>query len=297
MSMNPKLQSKRSSKPSIMTVFEPVEEYWASFEGLDIQGRPLEEVLNPFDAFLTHLVLEFTPGLPLVVDLAVESTGGASSLIGLTHPHVRGVLAVSDGGTVSAGRTLSALKVYLRSRPAGHAPLDVTSREALASSLVDESRIAILVDAREEDSEDLSQQLQSWTDEYPDALIFVFGLGRVGECRGIEAIQSACSSSSSRRFWLMRELEEVFAGSDLALVARNDHPHLADVLQRIQLLHASNYNYLDLLKSHNQLAMQQARVDDNVFQTHPLSAPLRAEFEALKRSAEESRGRGDELAR
>src|SRR3954463_4772097 len=100
--MDPTILDKRPKVPSILTIYRPVEEYWSSFGPVSTHGPDAGRVLDPFDALLTHLVLDLAPGLPVLVDLAAESTAGASSVIGLTHPHVRQVVAVSRGGSTGA---------------------------------------------------------------------------------------------------------------------------------------------------------------------------------------------------
>lgn len=291
--MNPTARDRRGTLPSIHTVYQPIETFWNSFDRREAIDRDLERVLNPLDAFLTHLILELAPGLPVLVDLAAEATMGTSSLIGLTHPHVSRVV-VADGGTLDADRSISALRVHLRSQPKGPAPLDIIPRAELPASLSGQTQVVILADAREGRAEELANGIRLWLDERPDALVLVLGLARVGECPAIESLLRISTTDSGRRFWLLREVEDVLADSGLGMIARNDHPHAEEILQRIQLFHTSNYRYLDLLKSVSQAAMHAARADDEVMHSHPYSASVRAEVDSLRRAAQESRAHSQE---
>src|SRR4051794_40180321 len=146
--MDPTILDKRPKLPSILTIYRPVEDYWSSFGPASGHGPDVERLLVPFDALLTHLVLERVPGFPVLVDLATGSTEGASSVIGLSHPHVGRVVAVTRGGSVAGERAVSALRGYVRGRNQGIAPLDVLPIEEISASLTRESRVVILADAR-----------------------------------------------------------------------------------------------------------------------------------------------------
>jgi hypothetical protein len=291
--MNPAALDQRPKFPSILTIYRPVEEYWGSYRPASAHGPDAGLVLDPFDALLAHLVLELAPGFPVLVDLAAESTAGASSVIGLTHPHVRRVVAVARGGSLASDRAVSALRGYVRGRTPGLAPLEVIAMEEMVSSLSDQAQVVILADARGGDAARLAEDVRLWLDELPDAMVLLLGLGRVGECPAIEALLRVCSGDSGRRFRLFRELGEVLAASHLGMVARDDHPHSGEILLRLQLLYDGNFHFLDLLKSANLAAMQAAQVDAEVMKTHPLSRPLRAEIDALRRAAQQSNEQAD----
>ena len=73
---------------------------------------------------------------------------------------------------------------------------------------------------------------------------------------------------------MMRELGEVLAASGLGLVARHDHPHVADILLRIQNLYTGNYRFLDLLKSVNLAEVRASQTDLEILKTHSSSQGL-----------------------
>ena len=293
--MSPVIQDGRTARPSILTTFRPIEAFWDSIGHPDSRGPELEQVLNPLDAFLTHLVLELVPGLPALVDLAAEGTDGATSLIGLNHPHVRRVVASIGGDESAAVQALPALKLYLRGRP-GLAPLDVLPKDALSADLAGQAQVVILIDARVEDPAALADEVGGWLEELPDAVVLVLGLGRVGECGGIESLLRLCAAGAGRRFALMRELEESLAASGLGVVSRLGHPYAAEVLERIQLLHAGNYRQLDLMKAVNQAAMREAGIDAEVARSHPSFGPLRGEMNHLNWVAETAKGEANQVS-
>ena len=103
----------------------------------------------------------------------------------------------------------------------------------------------------------LAEEIGHWLDEQPDALVLVLGLGRVGDCPAIASLLSLCAPELGKRLWLLRELSEVLMASHLGLVARHDHPHVADVLLSLQQFYTGNYCYLDLLRQVNLAAFRE----------------------------------------
>ncbi len=287
--MDPTILDKRPLLPSILTIYRPIEEYWESFKPGGARGPDPEQVLDPFDALLIHHVLDLCPGLPVLVDLAAGVTAGASSLIGLTHPHVRRVVVVSEGESRKVDRASSALRAYVRSHPPGLAPLDVVSLAEMPASLTDQAWVVILADAKAGSAEALADRIRLYLDALPDALVLLLGVGRVGDCPALESLVRLCSTGSGRRFLLIRELGEVLAASHLGMVARHDHPHTADILLRLQLLYTGNYTFLDLLQSLNLSAIRAAKVDDDVMKVHWTAHALRAEADEQRRAAHEAR--------
>jgi hypothetical protein len=295
--MNPTILDERVKLPSILTVYQPIEEYWRSFGLGRSLGTDPGAFLDPFDALLVHLVLEFSPGLPLLIDMAAGSTAGASSLIGLAHPHVRRVIAVTEDGTAEPARSLPALRAYIRLRIPGPAPLDIIPVESLADSLSEQEQVVILADASRSDPTTLARRVESWLDEAPGALVLLLGLDRVGECPAIDRLLRLCGPGSTNQFWLIRELGEFLAASRLGLVARRDHPHANDILLRLQLQYNGNFGFIDLMKTVNHAAMQSARVDDEVVLVHPSTRHIKVEIETLRQAARESNERADAALR
>ena len=275
--MNLTVPNGRPQTPSILTVYRPIEDYWSSFGPSMSLGPDPERVLDPFDALLIHLVLGMVPNLPVFVDHAAMATGGASSVVGLNHPHVRRVVAVSAAESADADRITSALREFGRGRAGGGVPLDVVPAVDIPALLPDLSHAVILADPGRGSQADLADSIRRWLYEQPDVLVLIHGLGRVGECPAIESLIGLCSPASGRRLWLMREVGEVLAASGLALVARPDHPYVADILLRIRNLYASNYRFLDLLKSVNLAELRASQVDLEILKTHSSSQAMMAQ--------------------
>jgi hypothetical protein len=293
----------------MLTVYRPIEEFWESFgpaaaggvvavgAGVGDDGAGPEGALDPLDAFLVSRVLELLPGLPILVDAAVAATGGASSLIGLAHPHVRSVVAAAGRGSRAADRAVAALRGYARSRGSALAPLDVIARSELPAALDGEAGVVILVDMRSEDAAALAGDIRLWLEGLPGAVVLLLGLGPVGSGTAIESLLRLCTPGSGRQFWLLRELGEMLAASHLGVVARHDHPHIADVLLRIEQCYTGNYGFLDLLRQVNQAALRTARVDEETLRSHPSSWPLRQELDELRRAAQEAKDQAAEATR
>ncbi len=277
--MSSMVQNKRPQRPSILGIYRPIEEYWSSFGLAKSFGPDPERMLDPFDALLMHLVLDMAPNRPVLVDLAAEATGGASSVVGLTHPHVRRVVAVTgaEGESANSGRVVSVLREFSRSPASKLAPLDVVPADDLPALLPDLPQAVILVHLGGGGPAGLAESIRLWLYEQPDALVLLLGMGRVGECPALESLIRLCAMDSGRRLWLLRELGEVLAASQLGVVARHDHPHVADILVRIQNLYTGNYKFLDLLRAVNLAELRAAQIDLEVLKSHPSSQALMAE--------------------
>jgi hypothetical protein len=285
-------------RPNTFTIYGPVEEYWSSYapgEARGVAPAP-EEVLDPFTASLIHEVLGLVPDRPLLVDLATGATGGATSLIGLNHPHVQRVVAISDENSPETRRVLSALDAYLRSGPSPSASLNVLPAGQMPGALSRESWVVILVDMRHGDIGKLEQDIRLWLRERPDALVLVLGVGRLGESGVMECLLGLCGAGSGRRFWSMSDCGEVFAASDLGIVTRDDHPWAHEIIAGLRQRYTGAFPFLELLRSVNQSALEAARIDEKAIKDSPLSQALMAEMEGLRRAANESSARASAAA-
>jgi hypothetical protein len=220
---------------------------------------------NPFDARLLRRLFDLVPIDPELVDAAITSAGGTSTGVGVCHPRVRGTGAAS-------------LREFKRPE----------SPERLAG----QPGAIILADARADDSASLAGEIGRWLDARPGVLVLVSGLGRVGECPVIVSLMNLCTPGSGIRFQLLRELGDVLMASRLGLVARSEEPRIDDLLDRLRMSYSGDGRYLDLLRQANELALGEARIDEEVSRDHWTFAPLAAEIEGLKRKA----GEADERA-
>jgi hypothetical protein len=282
--MSSLIEERQRPRPSISTVYRPLEAYWEATRAAGPPDAVAAETLDPLDAFLVHRVLDLVPERTVLIDVAIARTGGASSLIGLLHPRVRGVWAVADPESLPGQRAVSSLSDHIGSQERGRAPLEVVARSALHESLADQRGAVILADARAGDASSLAEDIGRWLDARPDALVLVLGLGRVGECPAIASLLSLSATGSGNGFRLFRELSEVLMGSRLGLVARSDHPDIGTVLERLEQYYTGNYRYLDLLWRANRAALRDAGIDEDILRNHSTFGPISQEIEDLKRA-------------
>ena len=81
------------------------------------------------------------------------------------------------------------------------------------------------------------------------------------------------------------------------MVARADHPWALEIILRLKQLYAGSFEFLDLLRSVNQSALEAARIDAEAIKNSPLSWALVGELNELKRVAHESRSQAGAAAR
>jgi SAM-dependent methyltransferase len=282
--MNPTMSDNRQPLPSILTVYRTVEEFWESSGHVGGLRDDSVQVINPLDAFLIHRIFDLMPGEPVVIDAAMEKTRGASSVIALVHPRVRGIWVAADRGSADSIRAVSALRSYMKRRGSVSASLEVFAWSELQTKLTDRRNALILTDARRKDPASAAQEINRWLDERPDAVVLVLGLGSVGDCPTIASLLRFCDPRSGNQVRLMREVSEVLMGSRMGLVARRDHPGVAGMLRRLGQSHAGNYRYLDLLRQVHQAALREANVDAEVMKNHPTFWPLLKELDDLRRA-------------
>jgi hypothetical protein len=284
--MYPSIKGRRQPLPTILTVYRPIEAYWEAVKTPDLE---FSGSIEPLDALLVHRLLDLVPDAPVIIDEAVAATGGASCLIGLNHPRVRGVWALTDRGSSQGPSTLSALCRHLGPRDAGSAPLEVAARLDVPTSIADRSRAVILMHAGTGNSASLAEMVAWWLERRPDALILVLGLGKVGHCAAMASLMNLCTPESGMRFELLRELSEVLIASRLGLIARREDPGLTEALERLRLSFTGNFRYIELLRQANDAALREARIDEETLRSHHFFwPPLAAEIDELQRRAREA---------
>jgi hypothetical protein len=296
-SMNHGVPDKSRPVPSISTVYRPIEEYWESSHPAGLPESGLSEALYPLDALLIHRLLTLVPGRPLLIDAAIAMTGGASCVLGLAHPSVRRVWAITEPGSLMHERSLSAVRGHFEARDLQVARLELVAGAELPDRLADQTNALILAHARMSDGAALAEGIGRWLDRRSDSLVLVLGLGRTGDCPGIEALLSLCAPGSGWRLQLMRELHEVFMTSRLAIVARRDHPYLGGALARLEQLYSGNYRYLDLVWRMDYAAMREAQLDAEILRNHGTFGPISEEIEGLKRAVREANERAAATAK
>jgi hypothetical protein len=248
-SMSPTTLDDRPLQPSVMAIYRPIEQYWATYGPVDGATISPEQVLEPLDAFLMHLVLGMTPAPAVLVDRAASATFGSTSLLALRHPNVRRVVAVAGGESGQLEAQLTEFgSAAARQRDGTLAALEVVDGLDWSRAFGGRPPVVVVYDARSCRADNLVAVLEQDMNAWPDALALFLGLGWVGECPAIEALMRHKTGQKGTRFRLMRETAEVLGPSRLGMMCRNDHPYANEITERIRGLYTSNYSYLDMLR-------------------------------------------------
>ena len=283
---------QRPQFPTIYSVYESVEEFWDACPPDDDTASTPDDLFNPLDACVIHLLLEKLSSVPVYVDLALAATGAASTVFGLVHPRVELVVVENADECAALQRVqkyaakYGARLAFLKTLPAS----DLVSREALVPGTV------ILADARSQDPEELADQISSWLETQPNLVILLLELGRLGGCPALAAVWRTCSSKLSHRIWLARELSPVLSKSSLGIIARKENQEVADALVRIEQLYTSNYHFLDLLRTQNQVLLEASGVDAELMELPHVRCHFTAEMEECRRLTEEAQEMRTQLA-
>src|SRR6516165_4747276 len=84
---------QRPQFPTIYSVYRLVEEFWEACPPNDDTAAAPDDLLNPLDACIIHLVLEKLSSVPVYIDRALSATAATGTVLGLVHPRVQLVAA------------------------------------------------------------------------------------------------------------------------------------------------------------------------------------------------------------
>jgi hypothetical protein len=295
------LTQKRPYTATIHSVYQPIEKYRELLPVPDAdESRPdRAKQLPPLDAFLIYLLLDLHPVQPTLVDLAAEATRGETTVLGLTHPRVRRVLA-HWSGAAPCGTGHPIFPPFCC--PEWQAPPDATLEPLPPQAKTDEvcrvlgdpgkrSGTVFLTFTAPGNEGQLAARVQGFLDAVPKAWVLILGLGRLGECAALETLVASSGSASGRRLCLLRELGEVLSSSRLGLVARRDNLSADEALRRIQQLYTTNFSFLELVKNASLAAMRAADIDGPTLKAHPAGwlVENREKTAALERALNEMR--------
>ncbi|MGH7867192.1 MAG: hypothetical protein ACREP9_06055, partial [Candidatus Dormibacteraceae bacterium] len=150
----------RPRLPTLFSIYQRIEEYWRTCCPIHEFGTNPERMFPPLDAFLIHLILERLPDVPVLIDLAAECTGGASSVLGLVHLCVQSVMA---GSWLTSTSTLAALEEYQRRHcPSAH--LKIRPSTELLGGTVSPRGAVLLMDAKRLEPDVLADTMTRWCD-------------------------------------------------------------------------------------------------------------------------------------
>lgn len=277
--MYPAFTTPRPRLVSVLSVSQSLERYQAELSRRSPLIANAVSSLEPLDAYVAHLFVNGHPGEPAILDLAAESTGGASTLLALLHPRVADVRAL--GGPLPGdrrayrsvvedflqreGKSLSALEWLPCAEPSPHGEADTDT------ILFIHGRHAT-VDA----------DVASWLNHLPNAIVLVFGLGAIGDCAAIDALLQRFPSGSRRRLVLLRDCGEVLSASRLGMVSDRDNRSAEVALARLKQLFTGNYSFLGLLRTVMEQSIQSTRSDRDILENHQFFLEWNEEINRLK---------------
>jgi hypothetical protein len=240
-----------------------------SFRARQSKGRRADHLpvsgLSSLDAHLVAAVLEFCTEAPVLLDLASGATAGESTVLAATHPRVSKVLiGPRQADRDSAGRFLSEASEFdscplemlpeLDGSLASGRAVDALERHVAGGELATVCGLAGL------SPEELIAVAESLMGRFPESLLLVFPMERVGDCPHLQALLSRFSHRSEHAVRILREEGEFFARSRLALVQRRDGRASAG-LERLLDSYRGNCSFLDLICDRYLTAIQDADAD------------------------------------
>lgn len=273
----------RPHLPSVLSVFGPIEKYQGDLQKRSPFHGNAVAALEPLDAYLAHLLITVHPGEPAIFDLAAEATAGASTLLGLLHPHQPHVRAI--GGPLPGDRR--AYRGAVEEFQQRHGK-DLSSLEWLphGEHPHGETDVVVFVAANKLD---VDAEVERCLNHVPSAVIVVFGLGPVGDCAALDALLKRFPTGSPRRLTLLRESGEALSASRLGMVAQRDNDTAEAALRRLQQLFTSNYSFLGLLRSAAENAIRATGSDTAVRESDGSFLEWNHEINQLKRAAQHAR--------
>ncbi|HTU18721.1 MAG TPA: hypothetical protein VMG10_11725 [Gemmataceae bacterium] len=285
--MYPAFTPTRPRLPSVLSVSQTLEQYRAKLGQRRLLRDNDGEALAPLDAYLAHLFVSYHPGEPAILDLAGESTTGASALLGLLHPREPRVLTVNDHLSGDRQAYGSVLEEFLCREGKSLSRLQWIPHTDSATELHGERDVILFVAASQSA---VAREVEHWLNNLPSAVVLVFGLGAVGDSAAIDALLQRFPTGSPRRFALLRDCGEALSASGLGVVADRDNASAEAALRRLRQLFTSNYSFLGLLCSVTEQAIRSSASDTAVRESnHHLFQEWNQEINQLKQTAQQAR--------
>ncbi len=281
--MYPAFNTTRPHLSSVLSVFEPIEQYQDELQKRGLFHSKPVTALEPLDAYLAHLLITVHPGEPAILDLAAEVTAGASTLLGLLHsrqPHVRAI-----GGPLSGDRRAyrGAVEEFVQRQGKALASLEWLPQAEHPLGATD---VVVFVAASRPD---VDSEVERCLKCIPSALVLVFGLGPVGDCAALDALLKRFPTGSPHRLTLLRESGEALSASRLGMVTQRDNATAEAALRRLKQLFTSNYSFLGLLRSASEKAIRAAGSDLAVRENDGSFLEWNHEINQLKKAAQHAR--------
>ncbi len=282
--MYPAFSTTRPRLPSVLSVYQPIEQYQAD---LGKRNPPLSDAvaaLEPLDAYLAHLLVSLHPGEPVLIDWAAEATAGASTLIGLLHPRRPFVRAVCGPALDSRRSYRGVVEAFLQRQGKDLSLLQWLPNVEPAAELEGESDVVIFVAASRPN---VDAEIEQWLNLLPSAIVLVFGLGAVGDCAALDALVGRFPTGSPRRLTLLRDSGEVLSASRLGVAAGRDNVAAQTALRRLKQQFTGNYSFLALLRSVTEQAIHATASDPAARESSIHFAAWNKEINQLKKAAQQ----------
>ncbi|MCB0208453.1 MAG: hypothetical protein KDJ52_03970 [Anaerolineae bacterium] len=234
--------------------------------------------IQAVDAFLMKQLAAYYPVKPTIIDLAAESTLGASPVFWLAHPAVQQVIVPYDDNTnpdwlawLQDAKKSMALDNELLILPQAKADLSSRWRD-VETHLNSLSPSIIVLAVPEIWTGGVKSILETLLTRVPEPLIFLFPIGAIGRSTLLDVALSICAPNSPYQLTAMRDISFFFANSQLGLIYKRDNHIIPDILSRMWQLYEGNFDLLSLLE--NNIGWQVANQSEKVAQIQQETVPL-----------------------
>lgn len=245
---------------TLYSAYQPIERYRSLFERVSPVAFIPQIVLRAMDVYLIRLLAQLNDVPLTLVDLAAETTWGASVILGLTDPHIRHVITTRplsppaqtnwrhafELASQEMGLELSALTsdIVIES------PTDWNNVLRLINPL---TQPMLLISGSEDDPQRVIDYLEVIFQHQPNTLCVIAPLGLIGQSILLKDLIIYCSATH-KQLVALRELSSFLSSSQLALLYSPDNNVIPTTLTRIQQLYAGNFHFLDQVKAITQTA-------------------------------------------
>lgn len=263
---------------TLFSSYQPIEQYIRLLQANHQCDTKAAIRIKAIDAFLMKQFAAYYPVKPTIVDVAAESTLGASTIFWLAHPAVEQVIVPYDDTTHSdwlswlqGAKKLMTLDNDLLILPQGNT--DLSSRWLAVKARLNPLSPPIFVLAVPEIwTGGVKSILEMLLTLVPEPLVFLFPIGAIGRSTLLDVALSTCSPSSPYQLTVMRDISFFFAGSQLGLIYKKDNHIIPDILSRMRQLYEGNLDLLTLLE--NSISWQVAHQSEKVAQIQHETVPL-----------------------
>jgi hypothetical protein len=264
-------------EPTITSCYQPVENYLKLLRQAYPGGPEPLVNLKPLDAYLMWQLAACLPAAPTVIDLAADSTAGVSAILWLSHSGIANVVVPPNGHlppnqpdwrTFLKRPDIELGLLYTTSLGDESLP-DKHTLKDLAASIKPLGPILISLAETEITAANLYQRLNELLEAWPNAVIAVYNVGKIGESNILTTLLNVCSATPSYQLTALRESNPFFSASGLILLHLKANADLTGAFQRLNALYEGNFQFLSNLSEvarltavQNQLHVLQQQYND-----------------------------------